>query len=143
MEVKVAYQVAQIYHPYKHYPTRTAMMHASAANFFKLINNAQAYLCKVLGYIQVPCKKMLEIQKKTHIFSINISTPSITCKGLSPPYHISILLLLHFSMTLSNCLHHHDKHLLSPLCSGSKKDLKKLSFRVGVGRLTFSESWQS
>jgi curved DNA-binding protein CbpA len=48
-EVEVAYCVlAIIYHPKKHDPTRTGMMHAAAANYFKLINNAQAYLCKLL-----------------------------------------------------------------------------------------------
>jgi DnaJ-class molecular chaperone len=48
-EVKVRYCVlAQIYHPDKHNPTRTGMTQAAAANYFKLINNTQAYLCKVL-----------------------------------------------------------------------------------------------
>ena len=41
-EIKVRYHaLAQIYHPDKRDPARTA-------NYFKLINNAQAYLCKVL-----------------------------------------------------------------------------------------------
>ncbi len=48
-EVKVGYQaLAQIYHLNKHNPTRTGMTQAAAANYFKLINNAQAYLCQVL-----------------------------------------------------------------------------------------------
>jgi DnaJ-class molecular chaperone len=48
-EVKVRYRaLAQIYHSDKHDPTRTGMTQAAAANYFKLINNAQAYLCKVL-----------------------------------------------------------------------------------------------
>jgi DnaJ-class molecular chaperone len=48
-EVKVRYcALARIYHPDKHDPTRTGMTQAAAADYFKLINNAQAYLCKVL-----------------------------------------------------------------------------------------------
>jgi curved DNA-binding protein CbpA len=48
-EVKVRYcALAQIYHPNKHDPARTGMTQAAAADFFKLINNAQTYLCKVL-----------------------------------------------------------------------------------------------
>ncbi len=48
-EVKVRYCArAQIYHPDKHDPARTGMTQAAAANYFKLINNAQAYLCEVL-----------------------------------------------------------------------------------------------
>jgi DnaJ-class molecular chaperone len=48
-EVKVKYcALAQIYHPNKHDPTRTGMTQEAASNYFKLINNAQAYLCKVL-----------------------------------------------------------------------------------------------
>jgi DnaJ-class molecular chaperone len=43
-EVKVRYHtLARIYqHPDKHNPTRTGMTQAAAANYFKLINNAQA-----------------------------------------------------------------------------------------------------
>ncbi len=48
-EVKVKYHaLAQIYHPDKHDPARAGMMHAEASEYFKLINNAQAYLCDVL-----------------------------------------------------------------------------------------------
>jgi hypothetical protein len=48
-EVKVKYcALAQIYHPNKHNPARTGMTHAKASEYFKLINNAQAYLCEVL-----------------------------------------------------------------------------------------------
>jgi DnaJ-class molecular chaperone len=48
-EVKVRYcSLLQIYHLNKHNPARTGMTQAAAANYFKLINNAQAYLCKVL-----------------------------------------------------------------------------------------------
>ena len=48
-EVKVAYRaLARIYHPDKHDPARTGMTHAEASEYFKLINNAQAYLCEVL-----------------------------------------------------------------------------------------------
>jgi DnaJ-class molecular chaperone len=48
-EVKVAYcALAQIYHPDKHDPSRTGMMNKAAAEYFKLINNAQSYLCDVL-----------------------------------------------------------------------------------------------
>ncbi len=48
-EVKVKYcTLARIYHPDKHDPTRTGMTHAEASEYFKLINNAQAYLCDVL-----------------------------------------------------------------------------------------------
>jgi DnaJ-class molecular chaperone len=48
-EVKVGYcALAQIYHPDKHDPTRTGMTHKAAADYFKLINNAQAYLSEVL-----------------------------------------------------------------------------------------------
>ncbi len=50
-EVKVRYcALAQIYHPDKHNPARTGMTQAAAANYFKLINNAQAYLCEVLWH---------------------------------------------------------------------------------------------
>jgi hypothetical protein len=49
IEVKVRYcALAQIYHPNKHDPARTGMTQAAAANYFKLINNAQAYLFEVL-----------------------------------------------------------------------------------------------
>ena len=48
-EVKVAYRaLARIYHPDKHDPMRTGMTHAEASEYFKIINNAQAYLCDVL-----------------------------------------------------------------------------------------------
>jgi hypothetical protein len=48
-EVKVKYRAfAQIYHPNKTNPARTGMMHAKASEYFKLINNAHAYLCEVL-----------------------------------------------------------------------------------------------
>ena len=48
-EVKVWYcTLARIYHPDKHDPARTGMMQAEATDYFKLINNAQVYLCKVL-----------------------------------------------------------------------------------------------
>ena len=48
-KVKVQWHaVAQIYHPDKHDPARTGMTHAEASKYFKLINNAQAYLCEVL-----------------------------------------------------------------------------------------------
>ena len=48
-EVKVTYRaLARIYHPDKHDPKRTGMMHAEASEHFKIINNAQAYLCEVL-----------------------------------------------------------------------------------------------
>jgi curved DNA-binding protein CbpA len=47
--VKVKYHaLARIYHPDKHNPARTGMTHAEASKYFKLINNAQAYLCEVL-----------------------------------------------------------------------------------------------
>ena len=48
-EVKVRYRaLARIYHPDKHDPTRTGLSHEAAADYFKLINNAQAYLSEVL-----------------------------------------------------------------------------------------------
>ncbi len=48
-EVKVRYcALARIYHPEKHDPTRTGLSHEAAADYFKLINNAQAYLSEVL-----------------------------------------------------------------------------------------------
>jgi len=48
-EVKVAYcALARIYHPDKHDPTQTGMMQATASEYFKIINNAQAYLWEVL-----------------------------------------------------------------------------------------------
>jgi len=48
-EVKVAYRaLARIYHLDKHDPMRTGMTHAEASEYFKIINNAQAYLCEVL-----------------------------------------------------------------------------------------------
>ena len=37
-----------IYHPDKHDPTKTGMSNDKASDFFKLINNAQAYLREVL-----------------------------------------------------------------------------------------------
>jgi len=46
-ELKVAYRaLARIYHPDKHDPTRTGMTQAEASKYFKIINNAQAYLCE-------------------------------------------------------------------------------------------------
>jgi hypothetical protein len=48
-EVKVKYcALARIYHPDKHDLQRTGMSQEAAADYFKLINNAQAYLCEVL-----------------------------------------------------------------------------------------------
>jgi hypothetical protein len=50
-EVKIAYRaLARIYHPDKHDPVQTGMTQAEASDseYFKLINNAQAYLCEVL-----------------------------------------------------------------------------------------------
>ena len=48
-EVKVAYcALARIYHPNKHDPIPTGMTQAEASKYFKIINNAQAYLCEVL-----------------------------------------------------------------------------------------------
>jgi len=48
-EVKVAYcALARIYHPDKHDPTQTGMTQSEASKYFKIINNAQAYLCEVL-----------------------------------------------------------------------------------------------
>jgi curved DNA-binding protein CbpA len=49
IEVRVAYRaLARIYHPDKHDPAQTGMMHAQAAEYFKIINNAQSYLREVL-----------------------------------------------------------------------------------------------
>jgi curved DNA-binding protein CbpA len=48
-EVKVRYRaLARIYHPNKHNPTRTGLTQEAAVNYFKLINNTQAYLSEVL-----------------------------------------------------------------------------------------------
>jgi DnaJ-class molecular chaperone len=48
-EVKVRYcALAQIYHPDKHNPTRTGMTQEAATDYFKLINDSQAYLCEDL-----------------------------------------------------------------------------------------------
>ena len=48
-EVKVAYRaLARIYHPDKYDPIRTGMTQEEASEYFKIINNAQAYLCEVL-----------------------------------------------------------------------------------------------
>ena len=48
-EVKIAYRaLARIYHPDKHDPVRTGMTQVEASDYFKLINNAQSYLCEVL-----------------------------------------------------------------------------------------------
>ena len=48
-EVKIAYRaLARIYHPDKHDPVRTGMTQVEASEYFKLINNAQSYLCEVL-----------------------------------------------------------------------------------------------
>ncbi len=49
MEVKVQYRALScIYHPDRHDPMRTGLTNEAAADFFKLINNAQAYLHDVL-----------------------------------------------------------------------------------------------
>ena len=48
-EVKVQYRtLSRIYHPDVHNPARTGLTHEAAADFFKLINNANAYLREVL-----------------------------------------------------------------------------------------------
>lgn len=48
-EVKVKYRMlSRIYHPDKHDPAKTGMSNEEASDFFKLINNAQAYLREVL-----------------------------------------------------------------------------------------------
>jgi curved DNA-binding protein CbpA len=48
-EVKVQYRaLSYIYHPDCHDPARTGLTHKAAADFFKLINNVQAYLQEVL-----------------------------------------------------------------------------------------------
>jgi curved DNA-binding protein CbpA len=48
-EVKVQYcALARVYHPDKHNPAQTGMTHEAAAEFFKLINNANFYLHKIL-----------------------------------------------------------------------------------------------
>jgi hypothetical protein len=48
-EVKVAYlALARIYHPDKYDPIRTGMTKEEASEYFKIINNAQEYLCEVL-----------------------------------------------------------------------------------------------
>jgi DnaJ-class molecular chaperone len=48
-EVTVRYRaLARIYHPDKHDPARTGITQAAAADYFKLINNTQAYLWEVL-----------------------------------------------------------------------------------------------
>ncbi len=53
-EVKVRYRaLARIYHPDKHDPARTGITQAAAANYFKLINNTQAYLWEVLWHPRV------------------------------------------------------------------------------------------
>jgi DnaJ-class molecular chaperone len=52
-EVKVAYRaLAQIYHPDKYDPIQTGMTQEEAFEYFKIINNAQAYLCEVLKHIR-------------------------------------------------------------------------------------------
>jgi curved DNA-binding protein CbpA len=49
MEVKVQYRALScIYHPDQHDSARTGLTHKTAADFFKLINNMQAYLQEVL-----------------------------------------------------------------------------------------------
>ncbi len=49
MEVKVQYcALVRIYHPDKHDPARTGMIHKAAADFFKKINNANSYLQEIL-----------------------------------------------------------------------------------------------
>jgi curved DNA-binding protein CbpA len=63
-EFKVRYRAhAQIYHPNKHNPTRTGMTQEAAANYFKLINSAQAYLCKVLWHLWL---KLRNLQRNLH-----------------------------------------------------------------------------
>jgi curved DNA-binding protein CbpA len=48
-EVKVQYcALARIYHPDKHDPARTGMTHKAAADFFKIIYNANSYLIEIL-----------------------------------------------------------------------------------------------
>jgi curved DNA-binding protein CbpA len=48
-EVRVQYRaLARICHPDNHDPARTGMTHEAAADYFKLINDSQAYLCEVL-----------------------------------------------------------------------------------------------
>ncbi len=49
MEVEVQYHaLARIYHPDKHDPTITGMTHEAAADFFKIINNANSYLQEIM-----------------------------------------------------------------------------------------------
>ncbi len=49
MEIKVQYKaLSRIYHPDRHDPAHAGLTHKAAAYFFKLINNAQAYLQEVL-----------------------------------------------------------------------------------------------
>jgi DnaJ-class molecular chaperone len=48
-EIKIQYHaLAYTYHPGKHNPIQKGMMHEAAADYFKLINNTQSHLCKVL-----------------------------------------------------------------------------------------------
>jgi curved DNA-binding protein CbpA len=49
IEVRVTYRVlARIYHPDKHDPAQTGLTNEQSADYFKVINNAQAYLREVL-----------------------------------------------------------------------------------------------
>jgi hypothetical protein len=49
IDVRVAYRaLARIYHPDKHDPAQTGLTNEQAADYFKVINNAQAYLREVL-----------------------------------------------------------------------------------------------
>ena len=49
IEVKVQYRaLSRIYHPDRHDPMHTGLTNEAAADFFELINNAQAYLREVL-----------------------------------------------------------------------------------------------
>ncbi len=48
-EVKVQYRALScIYHPDQHDSARTGLTNEAAADFFKLVNNVQAYLHEVL-----------------------------------------------------------------------------------------------
>ncbi|KAL7523598.1 hypothetical protein ACHAXR_000250, partial [Thalassiosira sp. AJA248-18] len=48
-KVKTKYQALScLYHPDKHDSTKTDMTNQAASDFFKLINNAQAYLRQVM-----------------------------------------------------------------------------------------------
>ncbi|KAL7536025.1 hypothetical protein ACHAXR_011344, partial [Thalassiosira sp. AJA248-18] len=48
-DVKIKYRaLSRLYHSDKHDSTKTGMTDQAASDFFKLINNAQAYLCQVM-----------------------------------------------------------------------------------------------